>query len=80
MSYPHPYQGDSLVGVWITILRSSVRMEVMLKYFDNDFFKFMFGFLAILAVSFGLIYASLIWGDAFDTHTSYVEADASTSQ
>jgi len=55
-------------------------MNVMLKYFDSDFFKFMFGFLAILAISFGLIYASLKWGSVFDTHTSYVEADASISE
>jgi len=30
----------------------------MLKYFDNTFFKFFFGFLAILSVSFAIILAT----------------------
>lgn len=35
----------------------------MLKYFDNTFFKFLFGFLAILAVSFALLIATQWWGN-----------------
>lgn len=33
----------------------------MLKYFDNTFFKFLFGFLAILAVSFSLLLFTQWW-------------------
>ena len=40
------------------------KIEAMLKYFDNTFFKFLFGFLAILAVSFALLVATQWWGDA----------------
>ncbi len=54
-------------------------MNAMTKYFDSTFFRFLFGFLAILAISFALLYASQRWGGAYDTHTSYVEADASVS-
>ncbi len=35
----------------------------MLKYFDNTFFKFLFGFLAILAVSFAVLLFTQWWGE-----------------
>ncbi len=38
-------------------------MNEMLKYFDNTFFKFLFGFLGILFISLAFLVATQYWGD-----------------
>lgn len=38
-------------------------MAEMLKYFDNTFFKFLFGFLGILFISLALLVVTQYWGN-----------------
>lgn len=53
----------------------------MFKYFDTTFFKFLFGFIAILAVSFALLLAIRYFGGEKDLPpASYVEAQSSKNQ
>jgi hypothetical protein len=51
----------------------------MLKYFDNTFYKFLFGFLLILSISFGILYIVKQWGGGAgtDTQTETVQVDQS---
>jgi hypothetical protein len=45
----------------------------MFKYFDNTFFKFLFGFLTILAVSFIFIFLTQVWSEGENFENTYVE-------
>jgi len=52
-------------------------IKQMGKYFDNTFFKFLFGFLAILAISFLLLFFTQIWGkDNDEKDSTYVEVSS----
>jgi hypothetical protein len=47
------------------------------KYFDSTFFKFLFGFLAILAISFLLLFITQIWEkDNDEKDSTYVEVSS----
>jgi len=42
----------------------------MMKYFDNTFFKFLFGFLVILAISFSILFAVEYYQDKQELDTT----------
>jgi hypothetical protein len=48
-------------------------MYVMAKYFDNTFFKFLFGFLGILGVSFTLLYITQYFGTKCNPEIVYAD-------
>lgn len=50
----------------------------MASYFDNTFFKFFFGFLGILALSFSLVVATQYWSDRDNPERMRVDANGLT--
>jgi hypothetical protein len=52
----------------------------MFKYFDHTFFKFFFGFLVILAISFLILYATNRWGKSDIPEATYVNVPVKSVQ
>lgn len=50
-------------GVWYN-------MFIMVNPFDRSFFRFFFGFVLILALSFFILYAVGQWGGSLDTQAA----------
>jgi hypothetical protein len=52
----------------------------MLKLFDNTFFKFFFGFIFILLISFGILYVTQNWGKEDKPDTIFETSSQPASQ
>jgi hypothetical protein len=50
----------------------------MMKYFDSTFFKFLIGFLVILAISFAILIATQYYEGNREPSPTYVQSDTET--
>ncbi|HEY4489708.1 MAG TPA: hypothetical protein VJC12_00430 [Candidatus Paceibacterota bacterium] len=48
----------------------------MWKLFDNTFFKFLFGFLVILAISILILFAAQYWSKKGNPDSTYVQVSS----